>query len=182
MSAARTLGWPQTGLAAILDTHFGVKLNKKYQRSNWKLRPLKPEQLNYAQLDTHYLVALRDRQIQALTASGQWPEAQEDFARLVRGRGDSNHARALGAWLPVAVPLPAAGSGVGSTATPSKLDPDEGILDIGSPQVTAVHEEDPVPSGRPLVIPGARARKRGADDLFIADQRDGRHYVSSDTV
>ena len=57
MSAARTLGWPQTGLAAILDTHFGVKLNKKYQRSNWKLRPLKPEQLNYAQLGTHYLVA-----------------------------------------------------------------------------------------------------------------------------
>ena len=92
MSAARTLGWPQTGLTTILDTHFGVKLNKKYQRSNWKLRPLKPEQLNYAQLDTHYLVALRDRQIQALTASGHWPEAQEDFARLVRGRGDSNHA------------------------------------------------------------------------------------------
>ena len=92
MSAARALGWPQTGLVAILDTYFGVKLNKKYQRSNWKLRPLKPEQLNYAQLDTRYLVALRDRQIQALTASGHWLEAQEDFARLVRGRGGSNHA------------------------------------------------------------------------------------------
>ena len=30
MSAARTLGWPQVGLAAILDTHFGVTMNKKY--------------------------------------------------------------------------------------------------------------------------------------------------------
>ena len=63
MSAARTLGWPQVGLAAILDTHFGVTLNKKYQRADWKRRPLTPEQLDYARLDTHYLVALRDRQL-----------------------------------------------------------------------------------------------------------------------
>ena len=55
MSAARTLGWPQVGLAAILDTHFGVKLNKKYQRADWRRRPLTPEQLDYARLDTHYL-------------------------------------------------------------------------------------------------------------------------------
>ena len=92
MSAARTLGWPQVGLAAILDTHFGVKLNKKYQRSDWKRRPLKPEQLDYARLDTHYLVALRDRQLQELTESGHWPEAQEDFARLARLRANSDHA------------------------------------------------------------------------------------------
>jgi len=92
MSAARTLGWPQVGLAAILDTHFGVKLNKRYQRADWKRRPLKPEQLDYARLDTHYLVALRNRQLQALTESGYWPEAQEDFARLAQLRGDSDHA------------------------------------------------------------------------------------------
>ncbi len=92
MSAARTLGWPRVGLAAILDTHFGVKLSKKYQRSDWKRRPLKPEQLDYARLDTHYLVALRDRQFQALTESCHWPEAHEDFARLARLRGDSDPA------------------------------------------------------------------------------------------
>ena len=78
MSAARTLGWPQVGLAAVLDTHFGVTLDKKYQRADWKRRPLTPEQLDYARLDTHYLVALRDRQLQALTESGHWPEAQEN--------------------------------------------------------------------------------------------------------
>ena len=82
MSAARTLGWPQVGLAAILDTHFGAKVNKKYQRADWKRRPLTPEQLDYARLDTHYLVALRDRQLQALTESGHWPEAQEEFERI----------------------------------------------------------------------------------------------------
>ncbi len=92
MSAARTLGWPQVGLAAILGTHFGVKMNKKYQRADWKRRPLAPEQLDYAQLDTHYLVALRDRQLQELTESGRWPEAHEEFVRLARLRGDSDNA------------------------------------------------------------------------------------------
>ena len=70
MSAARSLGWPQVGLAAILDPHFGVTMNKKYQRADWGRRPLTPEQLDYARLDTHYLVALRDLQRQALTAPG----------------------------------------------------------------------------------------------------------------
>ena len=87
MSAARTLGWPQVGLAAILDTRFGVTMNKKYQRADWGHRPLTPEQLDYARLDTHYLVALRELQLRALTESGCWPEAHEEFARLARVRG-----------------------------------------------------------------------------------------------
>jgi ribonuclease D len=92
MSAARTLGWPQVGLAAVLDTHFGVTMNKKYQRADWKRRPLTPEQLDYARFDTHYLIALRDRQLLALTESGHWPEAQEEFERLARLRGDGDNA------------------------------------------------------------------------------------------
>jgi ribonuclease D len=91
MSAARTLGWPQVGLAAILDTRFGVTMNKKYQRADWGRRPLTPEQLDYARLDTHYLVALRDLQLQALTAGGRWPEAHEEFARLARIRVDPDN-------------------------------------------------------------------------------------------
>jgi ribonuclease D len=90
MSAARTLGWPQVGLADILATHFGVTMNKKHQRADWKRRPLTPDQLDYARLDTHYLVALREKQLEALTSSGRWPEAQEEFERLARLRGDSN--------------------------------------------------------------------------------------------
>ena len=90
MSAARTLGWPQVGLASILDSHFGVTLNKKYQRADWKRRPLAPEQLDYARLDTHYLVALRDKQLEALTDAGRWAEAHEEFERLARLRGDSD--------------------------------------------------------------------------------------------
>ncbi|MCU1381871.1 MAG: rnd [Acidobacteria bacterium] len=92
MSTARTLGWPQVGLAAILDAHFGVTMNKKYQRADWKRRPLTAEQLDYARLDTHYLVPLRDKQIEALTAAGRLPEAQEEFARLARLRPEPEHA------------------------------------------------------------------------------------------
>ncbi len=92
MSTARTLGWPQVGLAAILGTHFGVTMNKKYQRADWKHRPLTPEQLDYARLDTHYLVALRDKQIDALTEAGRTMEAQEEFERLARLGGDDSDA------------------------------------------------------------------------------------------
>jgi ribonuclease D len=92
MSAARTLGWPQVGLAAILATHFGVTMNKKFQRADWKRRPLTAEQLDYARLDTHYLLALRDRQLDALTATGRWQEAHEEFERLSGLRGDSSPA------------------------------------------------------------------------------------------
>ena len=88
MSAARTLGWPQVGLAPILSTHFGVTMNKKYQRADWKRRPLTPEQLEYARLDTHYLSALRDKQFDELNASGRWLEAHEEFERLARGRDE----------------------------------------------------------------------------------------------
>ena len=90
MSAARTLGWPQVGLANILDTHFGVKMNKKFQRADWKRRPLSPEQLDYARMDTHYLVALRDKQIELLTESGRLVEAEEEFARLAQLRDDAD--------------------------------------------------------------------------------------------
>ena len=98
MSAARTLGWPQVGLAAILDSRFGVTMNKKYQRADWKRRPLTSEQLDYARLDTHYLVALRDTQLEALTDAGRVDEAHEEFERLARLRGGADNA----------VPAPAA--------------------------------------------------------------------------
>ncbi len=90
MIAARTLGWPQLGLAAILETRFGVKMDKRWQRANWGQRPLAPEQLNYARLDTRYLIPLRDAQLSELAAGRRLEEAREEFARLTRLRGGPN--------------------------------------------------------------------------------------------
>jgi ribonuclease D len=80
MWAARILGYERFGLASLLETVFGIKLNKKYQKSNWCRRPLSPEQLNYAQHDTNHLFALRDHLYRELVAAGRLTEARETFA------------------------------------------------------------------------------------------------------
>lgn len=81
--AARILGWREVGLASLLATHFGVTLDKRLQRTNWGRRPLTPEQIAYARLDTHFLLPLRDRQEAELRARDRWEEAQEVFAELL---------------------------------------------------------------------------------------------------
>ncbi len=80
MWAARILGYERYGLANILETVFAVQLDKKYQKSDWCKRPLRPEQLSYAQHDTHYLLALRNHLAQELQAAGRMEEALESFA------------------------------------------------------------------------------------------------------
>lgn len=82
MMAARILGWPQAGLAAILAEQFDVTLDKSLQRTNWGLRPLQRDQLAYAQLDTHYLLPLKNQQTEDLLRAERLAEAQENFARL----------------------------------------------------------------------------------------------------
>ncbi|MCG6947226.1 MAG: ribonuclease D [Deltaproteobacteria bacterium] len=80
--ACRLLGRNKLGLARILAEEFGVKLDKKYQRCNWEKRPLSPEQLYYAQLDTHFLIDLRNRLHSELLKKHLWSLAQEEYARL----------------------------------------------------------------------------------------------------
>jgi ribonuclease D len=98
MIAARTLGYPQTGLAALLEKHFGVKLNKKYQRANWGKRPLTPEQLDYARTDTRHLLALREIMDKELSAAGRSEEAYEEFVRLSRLKVEPLEADPDGFW------------------------------------------------------------------------------------
>jgi ribonuclease D len=84
MWAARILGWARVGLADVLQEIFGVRSNKRYQRYNWGERPLLPEALHYARLDTHYLLPLRNLQLEALSSTGQAEEAAEVFAQFER--------------------------------------------------------------------------------------------------
>jgi ribonuclease D len=88
MLAARILGWQKVGLGSILKTEFEVELNKRFQRANWGKRPISPEMMDYARLDTHYLIPLRFRMKSELKSNGRWLLAEEDFARLryVNGR------------------------------------------------------------------------------------------------
>jgi ribonuclease D len=84
--ACRLLGRSKLGLARILAEEFGIKLDKKYQRCNWEKRPLSAEQLYYAQLDTHFLVDLRNRLHGELLKKNLWSQAQKEYLRLEKIR------------------------------------------------------------------------------------------------
>jgi ribonuclease D len=75
--AARTLGRPLTGLADLLAQELDIHLDKRFQRANWGKRPMTQPLLEYARLDTHYLLPLRDRLAKELSDAGRVEEYQE---------------------------------------------------------------------------------------------------------
>lgn len=79
MWASRILGYQRYGLANMLEQLYGVKLDKRFQKSDWCKRPLTSAQLQYAQLDTHYLLQLRHDLQQQLTDHHLLEEATETF-------------------------------------------------------------------------------------------------------
>ena len=90
--AAQLLGIRAFGLAALLERYFGVKLDKKHQRADWSRRPLTPDMLEYAALDTAHLLALRDRLAEELDRAGRRAWAREEFALLEGTRWGAEEA------------------------------------------------------------------------------------------
>ncbi|HEX9049142.1 MAG TPA: ribonuclease D [Anaeromyxobacter sp.] len=82
MAAARRLGRAGLGLSALVESHFGVRLSKANQRSDWGRRPLTRDQLAYAALDTHFLLPLRDLLAGELEAAGALEAARREFERI----------------------------------------------------------------------------------------------------
>src|SRR5512145_215709 len=80
--AAQLLGIRAFGLAALLESHFGLKLDKKHQRADWSMRPLPDDMLEYASQDTMHLLPLRQRLRDALDRKGRLHWAAEEFERL----------------------------------------------------------------------------------------------------
>ena len=96
--AAQFLNEPGIGLAALLEKHLGVTADKKYQRADWSVRPLKAEMLAYAAMDTRYLIQLRDLMEDRLAGLGRREWVAEEFASLEEVRytaGDDRNE----AWL-----------------------------------------------------------------------------------
>lgn len=98
MLAARILGMEAIGLGSLLEAEFGVHADKKYQRANWGQRPLPRHLLKYAQLDTHYLIPLRNRLRTELMQNRMWPLAQEDFERLCEIEASTNGDKEDNCW------------------------------------------------------------------------------------
>ncbi len=96
MQSARILGYKQVGLDGMLAVKFNLKVDKRYQKADWAFRPLTSEMLNYARLDTHYLLPLRDLLQEELEAAGLWELAREEFRRMAKHT--TNGRACLPAW------------------------------------------------------------------------------------
>lgn len=81
MLAARILGYKQLGLASLLAEKFQVEIDKRFQKADWGARPLPPGLVDYARLDTHYLLELRDSLEAELREKDRLDLAREDFQR-----------------------------------------------------------------------------------------------------
>jgi ribonuclease D len=82
--AAKLLGERQTGLAALAQKYFGIKLDKGNQKSDWTKRPLSPEMCRYAVLDTVYLDAMKELQCKKLSELGRMAWLEESCENLLR--------------------------------------------------------------------------------------------------
>jgi ribonuclease D len=84
--ASRFLGFQQSGLDAMLQTFFNVKLEKKYQKKDWSMRPLPEAMITYAAKDVHHLLPLAKLLEEDLSEKNRliWVEEECDLLSKVR--------------------------------------------------------------------------------------------------
>jgi ribonuclease D len=70
------------GLGDMLADLFLIDHPKGLQKADWAKRPLTPEMCSYAQMDTHYLMRLRDTLNEQLVEKNLLDLAHEDFKRI----------------------------------------------------------------------------------------------------
>jgi ribonuclease D len=99
--AARFLGQRELGLASLLKTHFGIIVEKKYQKRDWSKRPLSDAMLSYAVYDSKHLIelsqilekALHERELsfcmeeECLLLSRVRPAVRDDSPLFIRFKG-----------------------------------------------------------------------------------------------
>jgi len=76
--AARAIGIKRFSLQDLIEKYFQVKLVKKYQKSNWGIRPLTEGHLEYASNDTVYLERLTHILKDALIEKGRSDQVEEE--------------------------------------------------------------------------------------------------------
>lgn len=84
MHAARLSGEEGLSLGKLVERHFGVRLDKRFQRYNWARRPLPPAPREYAGLDVRFLLQLQDLFTTSLTDAGLLAGAKAAFAKVER--------------------------------------------------------------------------------------------------
>ncbi|MDB5261929.1 MAG: Ribonuclease [Adhaeribacter sp.] len=82
--ASKMLNYGRTSFAAMMAALFEIEIDKSYQVSNWNIRPLVAEQLEYAAADVIYLHALKDRLLTQVALLNRLEWVQEE-CRLLEG-------------------------------------------------------------------------------------------------
>jgi ribonuclease D len=84
--AAAFVGSTRLGLAATLQDHLNVEVNKSknLQRADWTLRPLRQEAREYAADDVRYLKKVRDLLAERLSDLSRLDWVAEECARLAK--------------------------------------------------------------------------------------------------
>lgn len=98
MAAARVCGYTRIGLGNMLSDLLAVPHSKKHQTDDWARRPLPASYRRYAQMDTHYLLGLRDFLHAELAAADKLDEAYEYFADVTRFELKSEEFDPDGFW------------------------------------------------------------------------------------
>ena len=96
--AAQLLGMERIGLADLIERYFGIELDKQYQRHNWALRPLRPEHLDYARGDTHWMCAVHELTTRQLRKAGRMRHMREE-CRLLQKREWAHRDPSPHPWL-----------------------------------------------------------------------------------
>jgi ribonuclease D len=89
--ARNALTLPSYSLASVSSSLFGLELDKSYQRSNWRYRPLSRAQIHYAAMDAYLALRLYDELTRMLDAEGRLADALSR-AKLL-SRAEQNAAR-----------------------------------------------------------------------------------------
>ncbi len=81
--AARLLGLPRVGLAAVVEHYLGLVLAKEHSAADWSKRPLPTAWLRYAALDVEVLGEIRNLMGVDLARSGKSEWARQEFEALL---------------------------------------------------------------------------------------------------
>ena len=98
MLAAQLLGKPGFGLAALVQSYFGIVLRKDQQKADWSLRPLPAGMLQYGAQDTFFLPGLYDRLTRELEEKNRLSWHEECCRELVKATATKKEVDLENTW------------------------------------------------------------------------------------
>ena len=96
--ASRILGRNNVGLGALIESEFGIHLEKKYQKANWGIRPISEDMLRYAVHDTDMLIDLKNKLEAELIERELMDLAKEDFERICKTHAGCSEPEPTNWW------------------------------------------------------------------------------------